>query len=295
MEARIWGCRGSLATPGRETLRYGGNTSCVEVRLDDGTVLVLDAGTGIRVLGQKLARERPKVVHLLLTHLHLDHLEGLPFFAPLRSTETELYVWGPPSPVRGLRQRIARYVSPPLFPLDISDLASAISFSDVPDEEWEIGDARIAAQHVVHMGPTIGYRIEEDGASLTYIPDHEPALGGLLDSRSPDWISGFELAHRTDVLLHDAQYTEQEYEERVGWGHSSMPDALAFARIVEAGRLVLFHHDPLHADDQLERMLEHALIAQGGGNVPVLAREGMEIAVTAASPRDGLPTRQRLP
>lgn len=277
MEARIWGCRGSLATPGRETLRYGGNTSCVEVRLHDGTVLVLDAGTGIRRLGLKLARERPKVVHLLLTHLHLDHLEGLPFFAPLRAADIELYVWGPPSPVRSLRERIGRYVSPPLFPLDISDLASAITFCDVPEEEWEIGNARLTADHVVHMGPTVGYRIEENGASLTYIPDHEPALGGLLDARSWDWISGFALAHGTDVLLHDAQYTDEEYESRVGWGHSSMSDALAFARLAEAGRLVLFHHDPLHADDQLERMLDHALLAHGGGDVPILAREGMEI------------------
>jgi phosphoribosyl 1,2-cyclic phosphodiesterase len=278
VKATIWGCRGSLATPGRETVRYGGNTSCIEVRLDDGTVLILDAGTGIRSLGLELARAEPKIVHVLLTHLHLDHLEGLPFFAPLRSPETEVYVWGPPSAARSLRDRIARYVSPPLFPLQMSDFATGITFCDVPDGEWQLGRARVVAEHVVHMGPTIGYRIRENGASLTYIPDHEPALGGSLDARTPDWISGFALARGTDVLVHDAQYTEEEYAARVAWGHSSIADALAFARIAEAGRLILFHHDPMHDDERLEAMLADAVSRGNDGTErPVLAYEGMEI------------------
>src|SRR5438046_2289558 len=136
MEARIWGCRGSLATPGPETLRYGGNTSCLEVRLD-GAVLVFDAGTGARRLGAKLAEEEPDELHILLTHLHLDHLEGLGFFAPLRRSGTVVHIWGPPSPARTLGERISRYLSPPLFPLQLSDLDATVRFHDVPDGEWE--------------------------------------------------------------------------------------------------------------------------------------------------------------
>jgi len=278
MRARVWGCRGSLATPGPETLRYGGNTSCVEVRLD-GTVLVFDAGTGARQLGAKLAEEGVSDLHLLLTHLHLDHLEGLGFFAPLRRPGNVVHIWGPPSPVRSLADRISRYLSPPLFPVQLSDLDATIHFHDVPDGEWEIAGARITARHVIHLGPTVGYRIEHDGWSLAYLPDHEPALGVELAPAQADWISGYPIAHRADVLLHDAQYTGDEYTARVGWGHSSVDAAVAYARATHAGRLVLFHHDPVHADADLEGMLGHARgLCANGGPEPVLAYEGMELA-----------------
>jgi phosphoribosyl 1,2-cyclic phosphodiesterase len=280
VHARIWGCRGSLATPGPETVRYGGNTSCIEVRLEDGTVLVLDAGTGIRALGLALDGDPPPAVHVLLTHLHFDHLEGLGFFAPLRSAETELHVWGPPSSVRSLEDRISRYLSPPLFPLQIADFPATVVFRDTPDADWEIGPARIRAHPVVHVGPTIGYRIEVDGRSLVYLPDHEPALGGDIRALPSDWVSGYDLAREADVLLHDAQYTEDEYERSVGWGHSSVADAVWFARLAEVGRLVLFHHDPRHADDYLERHLERACqLWNGAGDQPELAREGMELTL----------------
>ena len=277
MRARIWGCRGSLATPGPETLRYGGNTSCVEVRLDDA-VLVLDAGTGARRLGAELMREDPDDLHVLLTHLHLDHLEGLGFFAPLRRPGRTVHIWGPPSPLRSLADRISRYLSPPLFPVQLSDLTAEIHFHDVPDGDWEIAGARISARHVIHLGPTVGYRIEHDGWSLAYLPDHEPALGVQLAPGEADWISGYSLAHRADVLLHDAQYTEEEYGARVGWGHSSTDAAVSFAQATHARRLVLFHHDPVHADGDLERMLGHARrLWRNGGEEPVLGYEGMEL------------------
>jgi phosphoribosyl 1,2-cyclic phosphodiesterase len=282
MRARIWGCRGSLATPGADTLRYGGNTSCVEVRLDDGTLIVLDAGTGIRSLGLALGANGLGAVHLLLTHLHFDHLEGLGFFAPLRHSGTDVHVWGPPSPIRTLESRISRYLSPPLFPLQISDFPARLTFHDVPDGDWQIGTARVTAAHIVHLGPTVGFRIEEDGWSLAYLPDHEPALAADLETFSPDWISGHALAHRADILLHDSQYTEDEYPARVGWGHSSVADTVAFARVAEARRLVLFHHDPLHADGDLELLRERACDlwngAGDGSTEPVLAREGMALA-----------------
>jgi phosphoribosyl 1,2-cyclic phosphodiesterase len=277
VRAHVWGCRGSLATPGVETVRYGGNTSCVEVRTHDGTLIVLDAGTGIRPLGAALGAQAPATIHLLLTHLHLDHLEGFPFFAPVWSSDTELHVWGPPSPVRSLKDRIARYVSPPLFPRQLADVPARLSFHDVPDEEWTIGSARILAHPVSHPGPTLGYRLIENGRSLAYIPDHEPALGvDDLAAMSPEWLSGYALASDVDVLLHDAQYSAEEYRARVGWGHSKVDDAVTFALSARARRLVLFHHDPLHGDSDLEALLVSAARLWGDeGTPPALAYEGL--------------------
>lgn len=280
MHARIWGCRGSLAAPGPQTVRYGGNTPCVEVRLRDGTLLVLDAGTGIRPLGVQLAPALPRRIHLLLTHLHLDHLQGLGFFPPLWNPEVEVHVWGPPSPVHSLEARIEKYLSPPLFPVRLSELSSRVAFHDVPEEPWRIGGARVTAEPVAHQGPTVGYRIEENGHALAYIPDHEPARGRDLAELQPEWISGCGVAEGADVLLHDAQYTEEEYAERVGWGHSSIPQAVTFARLAGARHLVLFHHDPQHSDEELESLLGLATRLWGNsGAPPALAREGMEIAL----------------
>jgi phosphoribosyl 1,2-cyclic phosphodiesterase len=280
VRVRIWGCRGSLASPGPETVRYGGNTSCVEVRSGD-TVLVLDAGTGIRPLGLDLDRERRRVLHLLLTHLHLDHVEGLGFFAPIWHPETELHVWGPPSPVRRLEERIARYLSPPLFPVHLSDIPAHITFHDAPEGEWEIDGIGVVSAPVSHPGPTIGYRLSAGGISFTYIPDHEPVLGVDLAQLPPEWISGHALAAGTDLLFHDGQYTEEEYPRKVGWGHSSVAHAVAFAARSEAQRLVLFHHDPLHGDDELDALRERAQALWNGNGraAPRLAYEGMEIEV----------------
>jgi len=278
VKATIWGCRGSLAAPGPETVRYGGNTSCVELRLADGSLIILDAGTGIRPFGLSLGSDRPKVIHLLLSHLHLDHLEGLGFFSPLWSPDVELHVWGPPSPLRSLEERIARYLSPPLFPIHLADIPSNPTFHNVPDEEWEIGSARVMAQPVSHPGPSVGYRIEESDRVLAYIPDHEPALGVDLRTVSPDWVSGYSIALGADYLLHDAQYSEEEYPEKVGWGHSSTDHVVSFASIAKVEHLVMFHHDPLHNDDYLENMLARAEDLWGEeGSPPVLAHEGMEI------------------
>ena len=211
----MWGCRGSLAAPGPATVLYGGNTSCLELRLEDGTLLVLDAGTGIRELGRTLAgHEGP--IHLLLTHLHLDHVEGLGFFGPFWSPEAELHLWGPRSPLHTLEERISRYLSPPLFPLSVADSPAHLHFHDVPEEPWRIGSATVSAGEVAHPGPTLGYRIEEGGAALAYIPDHEPALGVEVDAVPPEWLSGHGVAAAATVLLHDAQLTEDEYQARIG-------------------------------------------------------------------------------
>jgi phosphoribosyl 1,2-cyclic phosphodiesterase len=277
MRVTIWGCRGSLPTPGPETVEFGGNTSCVEVSLADGTVLVLDAGTGIRELGLELVERGAQRVHVLLTHLHLDHLEGLRFFAPLWNKGVTLDIWGPPSPVLSLEERIRRSFSPPLFPIDLRELPARVAFRDVPRQPWRLDGASVTAELVQHPGATVGYRIEAEGATVAYLPDHEPALAGIAD-RSTDWISGASIAGEVDLLLHDAQYSEEEYEEKIGWGHSSVEDALAFTRAVGARRLVLFHHEPRHADAVLERLEGEAQsLAAPGEEPPTFAREGMVV------------------
>ena len=280
MQVTIWGCRGSVPTPGPETVRYGGNTSCVEVALGDGTVLVLDAGTGLRALGLELQRRGARHINLLLTHLHLDHLEGLRFFAPLWDAGVTLDLWGPPSPTLSLRERVGRCFSPPLFPLDLRHVPASVRFHDVPRRSWEVADAVVRADLVLHPGPTVGFRIATGDGVLAYLPDHEPILAGPFGARTRDWISGAAIAADADLLLHDAQYSEGEYAERVGWGHSSVRDAVGYAAAVGARRLVLFHHEPLHSDDTLEELEAEARSHAGALPAqPWLARERMTLEV----------------
>jgi phosphoribosyl 1,2-cyclic phosphodiesterase len=276
VRVRIWGCRGSIASPGPDTVRYGGNTSCVEVRLSDGSLLILDAGTGARPLGIELMRDPPPRIDLLLTHLHVDHVEGLGAFEPIWSSDVELHVWGPGSPVASLDERIATYFSPPLFPVHLSEVPAKTVFHDAPEEPWAIGCATITSRPIMHAGSTVGYRVEDAGGGvLTYLTDHEPALGSDLERLPGEWISGFALAAGADVLIHDCQYTDEEYRTRPGFGHSSTSQVSAFATRTDAGRLVMFHHDPLHTDAELDRM--HADVIAGWGVEPercVVAAEG---------------------
>jgi len=259
MRIRVWGCRGSIAAPGADTVRYGGNTSCVEVRLDDGTVLILDAGTGARALGLALLEDPPPRIDLLLTHLHVDHVEGLGAFEPIWRSETVLHIWGPASPIAALDDRLATYFSPPLFPLTLAEVPARCEYHDAPDGEWRIGDTTLVSNPILHPGSTVGYRIEADGAVLAYLTDHEPGLGTDLVSTPPEWISGFALAHRADLLLHDCQYTDEEYETRFGFGHSSVSHAATFAERAEVDRLLTFHHDPMHTDPELESIRDGVL------------------------------------
>lgn len=273
MRARIWGARGSLAAPGADTVRYGGNTSCIELRTDDGTLIVLDAGTGIRRLGLALDGSAPPRIDILLSHLHLDHLEGLGFFAPLWDRETELHIWGPPSPVRSLSDRISQYLSPPLFPVRLAEVPARIRLHEAPDEPWRLGSSSVRAAAIVHRGPTVGFRIEDGGRALAYLTDHEPARAADLGSVPTEWVSGYALAAGADVLIHDCQYTEDEYRERAGFGHSSTRHVADFARLAGVGRLLLFHHDPNHDDAELEALADRVRALWDGGEVE-LAREG---------------------
>ena len=280
LRLKIWGCRGSIATPGTETVAFGGNTSCVEVLLDGDEALVLDAGTGIRGLGLDLVRRNKRRIHLFLTHLHLDHLEGLRFFAPLWDEKVTLDVWGPRSPVLGLRERILRSFSPPLFPIDFRDVPARITFHDLPGKPWRSAGISLSSELVLHPGPTVGFRLQAGGSTVAYLPDHEPALAGI-HGRSIDWISGGGLAGGADVVLHDAQYLEEEYDGKIGWGHSSVADAVAFCDAVGADRLVLFHHEPERADRALESLEQRAReLTPADRSPPELAREGMILEVS---------------
>jgi phosphoribosyl 1,2-cyclic phosphodiesterase len=285
VKLKVWGARGSVPAPGPQMNRYGGNTSCVQLTLASGEELILDAGTGIRNLGLDLNDGRR--IHILLTHLHLDHIQGLMFFPPCFRAESEITIWGPSSPEASLEDRIARYISAPLSPVEVRELPCSVSFRDTPATEWELGGATIRAEAVTHRGPTLGYRIIDGDQAVAYIPDHEPALGAPLEGLEAEWISGFDLARDADVLIHDCQYTDEEYPDHVGWGHSGLTDTLTFARRVGARRLMPFHHDPLHSDEFLDGLAADARAAWAelGGDATEVepAMEGAELEIHAGT------------
>ena len=266
MRAKIWGCRGSLATSGAATARYGGNTSCVAVESSEGGLVVLDAGTGIRELGLSLLPDPPDEVDLLLTHMHLDHVEGLGFFA-LIFRDVTIRIWAPPVVGGPIAERIREYLSPPLFPRRFEELPARIEFADV-EETWRLGSFDVTSAPVCHPGGAVGFRLEEGDQSLVFIPDNELGL---------DSDAGLELASGAGLLLHDAQYTAAEYAERSGWGHSSLPDFAGFVRRADPGAAVMFHHDPGHDDATLEAMRDEAEQLVGRG--VALAAVRLAIAV----------------
>ena len=257
MEVNLWGTRGSIASPGPDTVRYGGNTSCVSVKGTEGTLIVLDAGTGIRVLGQELPKDI-SCVNILLTHLHMDHVQGLPFFEPLRRPGVEVHIWGPASTTLKLEDRLHRYLSPPLFPVRVRDLLSKLYFHEISKDKVEIGEFQVFAQMVIHPNPTVGFRIVGREATVTYLPDHEPALGSQSFPTDKEWTSGYYLAEGADLLIHDSQYSPEEYEDHLGFGHSSILDTYRFAQFTDVKQLVPFHHDPAHSDIDLDLMIENA-------------------------------------
>jgi phosphoribosyl 1,2-cyclic phosphodiesterase len=273
MKVTLWGTRGSIAAPGIETAHYGGNTVSVEVRGEDGTVLVLDAGTGIRRLGTTLPRSLRRL-DILLTHLHMDHLQGLGFFAPLRNPEIEVHIWGPASPTLSLSKRLMRYLSPPLFPVRLRELPCQLVLHEVPCDDFEIGEFHISSALVCHPGPTVGYRIASAHATLTYLTDHEPALGAPRFPMAKEWTSGYALAAGVDLLIHDAQYSSEEYTHCIGWGHSSLQHAITFANLAAVKHVVLFHHDPTHTDADLDRLCAEAVAATKPSFPVTLGAEG---------------------
>ena len=284
MKIVLWGARGSIPSPRPGTARYGGNTSCVEVCGDDPThVVVLDAGTGVCALG---AAWDPTVsrVDVLLSHLHIDHILGLGFFSALFQAGLEVHIWGPASTTLSLRERLSRYLSPPLFPVRLRDLPCRLSLHDVPLGRFEIPGFAVRSALVCHPGPTVGYRLEDRHGSLAYVPDHEPALGVREFPDRPRWTSGHDLVAGVDVLIHDAQYDDLEYATRVGWGHSSVDHAYVFAGAAGVHHLIPFHHDPHHDDSKLDVLFD-----------PICVRSEMPFAVTPAREGDIVPVGEIVP
>ena len=271
MKITIWGCRGSMPSPGAEKTKYGGNTSCVQIE-SDKTCLILDGGSGIQKLGIDLDHNHSEI-NILLTHLHIDHIMGLGYFQPFYDPSRKVNIWGPASSNESLIKRLRRYFSPPFFPVRLNELAAQVEIHEIDNSVFRIGDFEIRSEYICHPGPTLGYRCELNGTAACYLPDHEPALGSSDFPNSGEWCSGYNLAREADILFHDSQYTDEEYKNRIGWGHCSFEDAIDFGTLAEVKKLVLFHHDPLNTDARLEKLFSQTTRNRNPGFEILLGRE----------------------
>ena len=271
MRIKIWGCRGSIPSPGADTSRYGGNTTCVEMRLADGSLVIIDAGSGIRNLGRELVRQKnPQRIHLLLTHAHWDHLQGFPFFLPAFQAACTIQVWGGPRPAGELRRFLQHQLEPPYFPVKFTSLPASIRFTRQSDSELRLGDTRIEAIPLTHPNGGYGFRFSEGAKTFVYLTDNELGHdhpGGLSTAKYAELCGG------ADLLLHDAQYTEEEYRITRGWGHSTFTAAEELGRAAQVRRFGMIHHDPQHTDLELDRILARRRVECFG------VTEGMEIQV----------------
>ncbi|MGH9019387.1 MAG: MBL fold metallo-hydrolase, partial [Acidimicrobiales bacterium] len=276
LRVTFFGVRGSCPCSGAGYLRYGGNTSCVAVAVGDEPPIVLDLGTGLRPLGRELESTGAGPIEMtaLLTHLHWDHIIGLPFCTPLLKAGTRMTIFGPPQDQGTLHDVIDRVVIPPFFPVQVKELHGSIEFHEVVEEAFAVGSAKIRVRRVPHVGTTLGYRIEADGASVAYVSDHQ--VPG--DRRGVD-DGVLELCDGADLVIHDAQYDEAEFAAKSTWGHSTVTYAVHVAAEAGARRLALFHHDPDHTDDILDRFAVQAGAAPGASRLEsvVTAAEGMTI------------------
>jgi len=274
MKIFIRGVRGSIPTTSPDTTHYGGNTSCSVVSESD-QMLVLDGGSGMQKFNL-LTNTGIKRIDILLTHLHLDHIQGLGFFNPFFDPSLDVHIWGPVSN-NSLHARLSRYLSPPLFPVLLRDLPCKLTLHEIENSSFEVGHFKIESRYVIHPGPTVGFRIKGENSVFTYIPDHEPALASPDLTDNPKWISGFDLAFNSDLLLHDAQYSAAEYKTKLGWGHSSMDDTAKFAAKAGVKHLLLAHHDPAHSDDRLNELFADLKSRNNYQFKYELAAEGMQI------------------
>lgn len=288
MDIRFWGTRGSLAKPGPTTLRYGGNTSCVEVRGIDGTLIVLDCGTGAHGLGQALlSSSGPRCDgHLMISHTHWDHIQGFPFFGPLFVPGNTWDIYAPGALGRQLERTLAGQMDSDYFPITLAQLAATIRFHDIAEGEFAVGSVRVTTQYLNHSALTLGYRLQSGGNVVVYSVDHEPHASipaGRSEGEPPRHSKDqrhVEFLADADLIIHDAQYTISEYPKKTGWGHTPAEWAVDYAVAARAKRLALTHHDPLRDDEALDHIVEicrrRASTARSGLEV-FAAAEGQEM------------------
>jgi phosphoribosyl 1,2-cyclic phosphodiesterase len=276
LNIRFFGVRGSTPCAGDSCARYGGNTSCVVVEHPDDRPIVFDLGTGLRFYGLDHGR-RPFEGTALVTHLHWDHVQGLPFFGPLVDCGARLDVRGPVHDGHSIGDSFRQFMRPPFFPIEVDGLRGEVRFADLVDDTERIGRASVTARMVPHVGETNGYRIDWGGRVVTYISDHQEPVDD--PTRVDDAV--LELAEGADVLIHDAQFTPEEFATRADWGHCTIDYALEVARQAKVRRLVLFHHDPGHDDDHLDRLwcAARAQAAAMRGPEVLMAHEGMRLSL----------------
>lgn len=284
MQVTIWGARGSIPSPGHHTVRHGGNTPCLAVTDDEGGLLILDGGTGIRALGTSLQRtESARRVDVLITHAHWDHVQGLPFFAPLYHTGNEVRIFGAGQAANGVRRAIRGQMDQGTFPVRFEDLTARITLGDVPAQA-DVGGFTVEHMPASHQDGAVGFRVRArngSGAALVYLPDNElgapqaHGLDGGWRARLMSFIEGAAL------LVHDAMYTEAEYASYVGWGHSHMLEVVRVAEEAGVRTLALFHHHPDRSDDALDECLEQCRrrATPGGGLQVRMAAEGDSLTV----------------
>lgn len=285
---RFWGTRGSIPSPGLATARYGGNTPCVELRTADGWLVILDAGTGIRELGRSLMqRANGDGVDgdIFLTHAHWDHIQGIPFFAPLFHRGNHFTIWGSSSLQTSIDRVVRDQMSPVVFPVSFEELQARIDFQELAEERRAGNGYEVAAMAVRHPGGALGYRFRESngpGGGLVYVSDNELNPAAQYDS-PPGWREAFvEFVRGASVLVHDTMYRADEYRNFVGWGHSTYEDAVELALDAAVDQLVLFHHHPERTDDEVDRCVANcrALVQARGARLDVIAAaEGMTLIV----------------
>ena len=289
---RFWGVRGSIPAPGASTIRYGGNTACVEVRAE-GQLIVLDAGTGLRLLGRELNAEfgeNPLELTLLLTHTHWDHIQGLPFFKPLFKPQNQLHIFGYEGARHGLENILSSQMESPFFPIGLREVPANVEIRELRDLAFNVGPVRVQAAFANHPGTCVGYRLFTAQGSLAFFPDNEPHEGlfrahecaGQPDPAALQTARGesgklVEFLRGADVLIMDTQYDREEYGAHIGWGHGCLDDVVALALKAGVKKLFLFHHDPDHDDAKIDAMLSQAreLVAKANGALHVeAAKEG---------------------
>ncbi len=274
---RCWGTRGSIPSPGNDTVRYGGNTTCVEV-CDGDTRLIFDAGSGIRALGDDVYEKGPNSIHIFLTHFHWDHIQGFPFFRPLYDPDDVIHVVGPKQKDIDVQNLFAGQMGPIYFPVPFSVVAARMEFEHLNEGTYEAGDFTLEVMRVRHPSFVTGYRITVRDTVICFIPDNE-LDGEIYDELEPGFEQRIvEFVGDADLLIHDSMYTEEEYPGRKGWGHSTFEQSVRLAREAGVKELLFFHHDPVRPDDELDAIVERmAEIANrnGGGPVVGAAKEGV--------------------